>query len=87
MNAPVGISIPHDSASKHVSGQALYIDDMPEPRVLPLELLTQLTPLARTIRERSRMSGELIVEQLGGRGGIAGIGAAALLLDWFLPRT
>jgi hypothetical protein len=39
------------------------LDDMPEPRVLPLELLTQLTPLARTIRERSRMSGELILKR------------------------
>jgi xanthine dehydrogenase large subunit len=29
--SPVGASIPHDSASKHVSGQAIYIDDMPEP--------------------------------------------------------
>ncbi len=33
MNAisPVGVSTPHDSASKHVSGRAIYIDDMPEP--------------------------------------------------------
>jgi xanthine dehydrogenase large subunit len=31
MASPVGISIPHDSASKHVSGSAIYIDDMPEP--------------------------------------------------------
>jgi xanthine dehydrogenase large subunit len=33
MNAisPVGRSIPHDSAPKHVSGRAVYIDDMPEP--------------------------------------------------------
>jgi xanthine dehydrogenase large subunit len=33
MNAisPVGVSTPHDSASKHVSGGAIYIDDMPEP--------------------------------------------------------
>jgi xanthine dehydrogenase large subunit len=29
--APVGVSIPHDSAAKHVSGRALYIDDMAEP--------------------------------------------------------
>lgn len=29
--APVGVSIPHDSAPKHVSGSAIYIDDMPEP--------------------------------------------------------
>jgi xanthine dehydrogenase large subunit len=30
----IGISVPHDSASLHVSGTALYIDDMPEPRAL-----------------------------------------------------
>ena len=29
--APVGVSAPHDSATKHVSGRAIYIDDMPEP--------------------------------------------------------
>ena len=29
--APVGVSIPHDSAAKHVSGRAIYIDDMAEP--------------------------------------------------------
>jgi hypothetical protein len=39
------------------------LDDMPEPRVVPLELLAQLTPLARTIRERSRMSGELVLKR------------------------
>lgn len=27
----LGASIPHDSAPKHVSGKAIYIDDMPEP--------------------------------------------------------
>ena len=33
MNAtsPLGAAIPHDSASKHVSGRAIYVDDMPEP--------------------------------------------------------
>jgi xanthine dehydrogenase large subunit len=33
MNAisPVGVATPHDSAAKHVSGRAIYIDDMPEP--------------------------------------------------------
>jgi xanthine dehydrogenase large subunit len=33
MNAigSIGSSIPHDSAAKHVSGRAVYIDDMPEP--------------------------------------------------------
>ena len=30
---------------------------------MPLELLQQLTPLARTIRERSRMSGELVLKR------------------------
>jgi hypothetical protein len=39
------------------------LEMLPEPRVLPLELLAQLTPLARTIRERSRMSGELILKR------------------------
>ncbi len=31
MNTKVGIAQRHDSALKHVTGQALYIDDMPEP--------------------------------------------------------
>jgi xanthine dehydrogenase large subunit len=30
----IGISVPHDSASLHVAGRAMYIDDMPEPRAL-----------------------------------------------------
>jgi len=30
----IGAEIAHDSADKHVSGRALYIDDMPEPRGL-----------------------------------------------------
>ncbi|MCB8873883.1 xanthine dehydrogenase molybdopterin binding subunit [Acidisoma silvae] len=34
MTGPVGASIPHDSARLHVSGEALYIDDLPEPRGL-----------------------------------------------------
>ena len=29
--SPIGSAIPHDSAAKHVSGEALYIDDLPEP--------------------------------------------------------
>ena len=37
--------------------------DLEEPRIIPLELLAQLTPLARTIREKSRMSGELILKR------------------------
>jgi hypothetical protein len=39
------------------------INELDEPRIMPLELLNQLTPLARTIRERSRMSGELILKR------------------------
>jgi xanthine dehydrogenase large subunit len=30
----IGAEIAHDSAEKHVSGRALYVDDMPEPRGL-----------------------------------------------------
>ena len=30
----IGTSIAHDSAAKHVSGSAAYIDDLPEPRAL-----------------------------------------------------
>lgn len=37
--------------------------DLEEPRIVPLDLLAQLTPLARTIREKSRMSGELILKR------------------------
>jgi hypothetical protein len=37
--------------------------DLEEPRIIPLELLAQLTPLARTIREKSRMTGELILKR------------------------
>jgi xanthine dehydrogenase large subunit len=29
--APAGSAIAHDSATRHVSGEALYIDDLPEP--------------------------------------------------------
>jgi xanthine dehydrogenase large subunit len=29
--APLGLALPHDSAEAHVSGTALYIDDLPEP--------------------------------------------------------
>jgi len=39
------------------------IGELDEPRVVPLELLQQLTPLARTIREKSRMSGELVLKR------------------------
>jgi hypothetical protein len=39
------------------------LSQLPEPRAVPMELLHQLTPLARTIRERSRMSGELVLKR------------------------
>jgi hypothetical protein len=42
-------------------GKALA--ELDEPRVVPLEVLAQLTPLARTIRERSRVSGELVLKR------------------------
>src|SRR5262249_20905461 len=50
-----------------LGGQALAA--LPEPRVVPMEVLAQLTPLARTIRERSRISGELVLKRdvAGGR--------------------
>ncbi|MGN6105437.1 MAG: hypothetical protein ACTHU0_10060 [Kofleriaceae bacterium] len=39
------------------------LTELEEPRIVPLELLQQLTPLARTIREKSRMSGELVLKR------------------------
>ncbi len=50
-----------------LGGQAL--EKLPEPRIVPMEVLQQLTPLARTIRERSRASGELVLKRdiVGGR--------------------
>ncbi|MGE0871778.1 MAG: hypothetical protein AB7P03_24695 [Kofleriaceae bacterium] len=39
------------------------ISELEEPRIIPLDLLAQLTPLARTIREKSRMSGELVLKR------------------------
>jgi len=48
-----------------LGGQAL--SELAEPRVVPMEVLAQLTPLARTIRERSRVHGELVLKRdLGG---------------------
>jgi hypothetical protein len=44
-----------------LGGQALA--SLPEPRVVPMEVLTQLTPLARTIRERGRVHGELVLKR------------------------
>ena len=44
-----------------LGGQKL--EKLPEPRIVPMEVLQQLTPLARTIRERSRASGELVLKR------------------------
>ena len=44
------------------------ISDLEEPRIVPLEILGQLTPYARLIRERSRMSGELVLKRDVGDG-------------------
>ena len=41
----IGASIPHDSASRHVSGRAVYIDDMAEPPGL-LHAFLALSPHA-----------------------------------------
>jgi hypothetical protein len=45
------------------------LSKLAEPRIVPMEVLQQLTPLARTIRERSRVSGELVLKKdmSGGR--------------------
>ncbi|HSD86623.1 MAG TPA: hypothetical protein VLB44_03885 [Kofleriaceae bacterium] len=43
------------------------LSSLPEPRIVPMEVLQQLTPLSRTIRERSRVSGELVLKRdIGG---------------------
>ncbi|MBA3457662.1 MAG: hypothetical protein H0T42_31560 [Deltaproteobacteria bacterium] len=39
------------------------ISDLAEPQMVPMELLAQLTPLARSIRDKSRMSGELVLKR------------------------
>lgn len=39
------------------------IADLDDPSAVPLELLKQLTPLARSIRDKSRMSGELVLKR------------------------
>ena len=44
------------------------IADLPDPRTVPMELLAQLTPLARTIRDKSRMAGELVLKRDVGDG-------------------
>ena len=42
------------------NGEAVV--DVPNPRTVPFELLAQLSPYARTIRERSRQPGELVLK-------------------------
>lgn len=42
---------------------ASTLNELEEPRVLPLELLAQLSPLARSIREKSRTTGELVLKR------------------------
>ncbi|HEX4368467.1 MAG TPA: xanthine dehydrogenase molybdopterin binding subunit [Rhodopila sp.] len=58
--APVGVSVPHDSAPKHVSGQALYIDDMPEPAGL-LHAYLGLSPHAHAVIKSIDLSAVLAV--------------------------
>ena len=53
---PVGIPIPHDSAAKHVSGEAVYIDDLPEPRNL-LHAYIALSPHAHARITRLDIAG------------------------------
>ncbi|MFN0246255.1 MAG: hypothetical protein ACKV2T_05070 [Kofleriaceae bacterium] len=50
----------------HLNGRA--IADLDDPRLLPMELLAQLTPLSRAIRDKSRMSGELVLKRDMGDG-------------------
>jgi hypothetical protein len=39
------------------------MNELAEPKAIPFEVLQQLTPLSRTIREKSRMSGELVLKR------------------------
>lgn len=39
------------------------LGELDEPKLVPLEILAQLRPLARTIRDRSRASGELVLKR------------------------
>ena len=43
--APLGLPLPHDSATLHVTGEALYVDDLPEPPGL-LHAVLALSPEA-----------------------------------------
>jgi len=54
-------------ALKSLSLGGQLLDKLPEPRIVPMDVLQQLTPLTRTIRERSRVSGELQLKRdIGG---------------------
>ncbi len=53
--APAGQSIAHDSAAKHVSGEARYIDDLPEPPGL-LHAAIALSPHAHATITRLDVS-------------------------------
>lgn len=44
------------------------IADLDDPRAVPLELLSQLTPLSRSLREKSRVHGELVLKRDVGDG-------------------
>ncbi len=44
------------------------VDQLSEPRRVPLELLSQLQPLARSLRDKSRVSGELVLKRDVGDG-------------------
>jgi xanthine dehydrogenase large subunit len=44
-SAVVGAPVPHDSAALHVAGEALYTDDLPEPRDL-LHVALGVSPIA-----------------------------------------
>lgn len=50
----------------HLNNRA--IADLDDPRLVPMELLAQLTPLSRAIRDKSRMSGELVLKRDMGDG-------------------
>ena len=68
--SPIGTSIAHDSAAKHVSGEALYIDDMPEPPGL-LHAYVRLSDHAHAHIVR------LDVSSVAGMPGVAAVATAA----------
>ena len=68
--APAGQDVAHDSAAKHVSGEALYIDDLPEPANL-LHAYIRLSEHARARITR------LDVTAVAGMPGVAAVMTAA----------